>query len=148
MDYIARDLGSSDTPTLCFVLGWLAFWCWAAALCVYDVRERRLPDVLTLPAAAAVAGACLCFSPQALAGYAWPAVYVAEARFLGGGVGGGDIKLAAALGPLCILGAGGSGLIGALLLSAIFSVLWCAVRRSRTAPHGPAMLLATVISVA
>lgn len=130
------------------VLGCLVFACWAAALCAYDFRSRRLPDFLTLPAVVAVAAVCLFLAPGAFSGYAWPALYIVQARMQGAGVGGGDIKLAAALGPVCVLFAGGGGLIMALFLSALFTVLWCVARRSRTAPHGPAMLLGTVISVA
>src|SRR5699024_12690530 len=73
---------------------------WAAALVIFDVRQRRLPDFLTVPAAGLALG-WIGFTWQwhALWGLLWPVLYLAMAALSNGqGMGGGDIKLAVSLG--------------------------------------------------
>lgn len=67
----------------------------AASVC--DLRSREIPDWLQLAVAAT---ALLCFSPQNLLGLLGALPYLVIALFFSGmnGIGGGDIKLAAATG--------------------------------------------------
>ena len=139
---------------------------WAAALAVVDIRERRLPRVLTLPAYAV--GVCLLFAALADGGRdALPRVVAAltgavvlrlvyvAARALspgGMGLGRGDVTLSAPLGgwlawhgwEAWVLGAWAgfalSGLTAAVLLVAR------RVQRDTALPHGPPMLLGAVLA--
>lgn len=127
---------------------------WMAALSWYDVRERRLPNPLTLPGALAV------LAVAAVAGRWLPAL--AGAAALGGiyllvhvsapsGMGAGDVKLALGLGGL----AGCFGVavwllaaLGAALLTALCGVVATKACGARSVPHGPSMCLATAAAVA
>ncbi|MCX8561703.1 A24 family peptidase [Mycolicibacterium mucogenicum] len=135
------------------------FWCgavgvWLVALCVYDLRERRLPNWLTLPGAALLVGA------GAIAGRG-PAAALGAAALFGSyllihllspkAMGGGDVKLALGLGALT--GMFGADIwvlaaIGAPLLTAVYAVVVLLRRRGRTVPHGPSMCLASAAAVA
>jgi leader peptidase (prepilin peptidase)/N-methyltransferase len=102
---------------------------WLAALAVYDVRQRRLPNALTLPGAVAVLIAA------ALAGRGVPALLgalVLTALYLGVhlvapvAMGAGDVKLAIGVGALT--GAFGVdawvlAAIGAPLLTALWGIV-------------------------
>ena len=122
---------------------------WLVALCVYDVRERRLPNWLTLPGAvavivfAAVAGRGL---PAVVGAAALGALYPAVHAVAPTAMGAGDVKLA--------LGVGGLGgyfgidvwllaAVAAPLLTAVWALVELARRGARTVPHGPAMCVAT-----
>lgn len=129
------------------VLGWLA------ALCVYDIRERRLPNWLTLPGAAAVliVATAAGHGGQALLGaLALFVVYLAIHVSVPRALGGGDVKLAIGVGALT--GAFGADVwalaaMGAPLLTAIVAMsvfMWCA---ESVVPHGPSMCLATACAV-
>jgi leader peptidase (prepilin peptidase) / N-methyltransferase len=125
---------------------------WLAALCVYDIRERRLPNFLTLPGALAVLGWA------AFVGRGWPAVagavmlcglYLLVHLIAPTAMGAGDVKLAAGLGGL-------TGFVGidvwalAALGAPVLTALWAAVelaRGRRTVAHGPSMCLATAAAV-
>jgi len=130
------------------VLGWLA------ALSIYDVRQRRLPNWLTLPGAAAV------LTAAALAGHGAPALAGATALGLlylfvhaaaPSAMGAGDVKLALGVGAI-------GGYFGvdvwvlaaaaAPLLTAVWALVAWARRGARTVPHGPAMCLATAAAAA
>lgn len=141
-----------------------------AAVCValirFDLREHRLPDRILLPALAGVAA--LLVLAGALAGD-WArivgtiggaavlfAVYLLLAVLARGGIGGGDVKLAALLGAA--LGYfGWSVLVVGAALGFVFGGLWAlvALRRGRgpgeqgggadrapapEVPFGPAMI--------
>lgn len=125
---------------------------WAAALCVIDLRERRLPNALTLSGAAVILLFC------AACGRGWPALLGASA--LGGlylavhladpsAMGGGDVKLAVALGgltgalgaPVWVLGA-----LGAALLTALCGTVAILRGRRGALPHGPSMCVASLIA--
>jgi leader peptidase (prepilin peptidase) / N-methyltransferase len=125
---------------------------WLAVLSCYDIAERRLPNLLTLPGAgvillaAAVAGRGL----PALAGAAaLTGVYLAVHLVAPAAMGAGDVKLAMGLGGL----AGCFGVdvwflaaLAAPLLTALWALGVRAVRVSTdalTVPHGAAMCLAT-----
>ncbi|MCE9515077.1 MAG: A24 family peptidase, partial [Mycobacterium sp.] len=76
---------------------------WAVALSVVDLRERRLPNVLTLSGAAVItAGAAVAGRGTAalLGGLALSALYLVVHLAAPSGLGAGDVKLALALGAL------------------------------------------------
>lgn len=126
---------------------------WLAALSGYDIRERRLPNWLTLPGAvliqlaAVVAGRGL----AALAGAAvLSALYLAVHLSSPRAMGGGDVKLAVGLGAMT--GAFGVDVwllaaLAAPLCTALLA-LGAAVRGVRTVAHGPSMCAASAAAVA
>ncbi|WP_350308260.1 A24 family peptidase [Corynebacterium afermentans] len=113
------------------------FLAWSALLCVFDIRERRLPDALTGPPAVAALTACL-WQPSLAWGLLWPTWYL----LVGRGIGGGDIKLAVPLGVACAAAGGPLGVVAAFGLSGLFTVGVAVVFRKRSVPHGPSMLCA------
>jgi leader peptidase (prepilin peptidase) / N-methyltransferase len=127
----------------------VAVLAWLAVLSCYDVRHRRLPNVLTLPGAgvillaAAVAGRGL----PALAGAAaLAAMYLLVHLAAPAAMGAGDVKLAIGLGGLA--GCFGVGVwFLAALAAPLLTALWGVAMRPRgvrVVPHGPSMCLATV----
>jgi leader peptidase (prepilin peptidase) / N-methyltransferase len=123
---------------------------WLVGLSVYDIRERRLPNWLTMPGAVAILAAA------AVAGRGLPA-FCGAAGLLGmylvvhlvapAAMGGGDVKLAAGVGGLT--GAFGYDVwvlaaITAPLLTALLACVAVACRSDATVPHGPSMCVATV----
>ena len=127
---------------------------WAAALSVIDLTRRRLPNILTLPGAAAILiGCALCGrGPAALLGaVALGAVYLAVHLVDPAGMGGGDVKLAVGLGGLT--GALGTPvwLLAALvapLLTALAGTIAALRRPGRGIPHGPSMCAASLLAAA
>lgn len=121
---------------------------WLAVLSYYDIRQLRLPNLLTLPGAAVIlAGAAVAGRGMpALAGATvLTAAYLVVHLLAPAAMGAGDVKLAIGLGGL----AGCFGVqvwfaaaLGAPLLTALMGVLvmWGGVRNL---PHGPSMCLAT-----
>lgn len=124
----------------------LALVAWGALLAATDVCERRLPNALTLPAVPAFWALAVAMGRWwAIAGgVAWSVLYLVTALCLPArgvrSVGGGDVKLAASLGVLAAW-YGGAGWCVAVIAASCCSLLWMAVARRRSAPHGPAMLL-------
>jgi leader peptidase (prepilin peptidase)/N-methyltransferase len=126
---------------------------WLTALTGYDLRQRRLPNWLTLPGAvlilvgATAAGRGL----AALAGAAALSVlYLVVHLVSPSSLGGGDVKLAVGLGALT----GMFGLdvwwlaaLGAPLLTGVVA-LAAAIRGATTVPHGPSMCVASAVAVA
>ncbi len=138
----------------------LAAWLWLAAagvlLAVIDVRERLLPDRVVLPA---LAGGTALLLLAAGADGTWPALlravlaaaalfaaYLALALLSPGGLGMGDVKLAAVLGlylgwlgwPAVLLGT-----LAGFVLQALAALVLLASRRiglRAELPFGPAML--------
>jgi prepilin peptidase CpaA len=111
--------------------------------CVFDVRTRRIPNLLTF--GAAIAG--LCFhafvsgaSGAILAGSGWlVGLLILIPYFLAGGMGGGDVKLLAALGAwlgpwetfwLAIYAGLAGGVVG-LCLALSHRYLWTAISNLR-----------------
>ncbi|ALC06026.1 signal peptidase [Corynebacterium deserti GIMN1.010] len=125
----------------------LSLWC--LALCVIDVRSRRLPDWLTLPGAAIINGSALIVEPMwALGGLAWAGVYFVTAVLVGG-IGGGDIKFALGLGT-AVASLGLGPLMGAIVGSSAMSVLLGGIfvvanrgYQPHYIPHGPSMVVAS-----
>ncbi|MFC4016648.1 prepilin peptidase [Micromonospora sp. GCM10011542] len=140
----------------------VAWWLgWTVPAVLVDLAVHRLPDRLTLPAAAgtwlllgvaALAGAGAAPLLRALAAGVGLALFFAASTLLLGrrGFGLGDAKLALIVGAL--LGWYGwphlvSGLLLALGLSALVSLGLLAVRRVRWSTHlpfGPFLLLGTI----
>ena len=133
------------------VIGWLA------VLCVYDVRQRRLPNRLTLPGAAAFVAFAFA------AGHGLPAVAGAGALAVlyllvhlasPAAMGAGDVKLA--LGVVAVTGFFGVAVwllaaLAAPLLTSVWAVCAWARRGGRQCPpvpHGPSMCIATVAAAA
>ncbi len=127
---------------------------WLAALSFYDIRERRLPNWLTLPGAAVVLGIAASHgrgAPAMLGAVALFVIYAVVHLVSPGSMGAGDVKLAIGIGALT--GTFGSDVwvlaaIGAQLLTAGWAVVAVVRRTGDTVPHGPSMCLAAVTATA
>ncbi|MEW5813345.1 MAG: A24 family peptidase [Actinomycetota bacterium] len=133
--------------------GIVALAAWLIALSAYDLRQRRLPNLLTLPGGAAilVAAALTGHGVSALLGAAaLTGIYAAVHLTAPGALGAGDVKLAIGVGAMT----GAFGMqawalcaVGASLLTG----LWGCARLLRGArapvPHGPAMCLTAAAAV-
>lgn len=125
---------------------------WLVLLTGYDIRARRLPNWLTLPAAVVVPAVAFGAGrgPAALAGAAaLTSVYLVVHLIAPDGLGAGDVKLAAGLGALT--GSFGADVwllaaVSAPLLTGLGGLIVAAARRGRTVPHGPAMCLASAVA--
>jgi len=127
---------------------------WLTALSLYDIRERRLPNWLTMPGAAAVLGIAAVHGrgvPAMLGAAALFAVHVAVHLVSPAAMGAGDVKLAIGIGALT--GTFGSDVwalaaVGAPLLTAGWAAVAVLRRSGRTVPHGPSMCLAAATATA
>jgi len=127
---------------------------WAVTLSIIDIRYRRLPNALTLTGAAVIVGAataCGRGAPALLGALALGGVYLLVHLAGPSGLGGGDVKLAVALGALT--GAVGSPVwvlaaLGAPILTVITGTVSLVRHRSSVVPHGPSMCAASVIAAA
>jgi len=128
---------------------------WMLTLSVYDIRQRLLPNALTVPGAVAVlvVAAGTGRGMPAVAGAAALAlVYLAVHVVMPAGLGAGDVKLALGVGALT----GAFGLdawvlaaLAAPLLTALWVLLAAVVRRRQaTVPHGPSMCVSALAAVA
>ena len=134
------------------------------ALAYVDLREHRLPDVLT---AAALAGGAVLLGLAAVAtgdwigyGRAWLIAGVMFAAFLGlamlrpADLGLGDVKLAGVLGLMLGWLGWGEAVLGAFLgflfggLTGVFLLLAGRAGRRTAIPFGPFMLLGALVAVA
>lgn len=129
---------------------------WLAVLSCYDIRQRRLPNLLTLPGAVAILVAAVLAGRglPALAGSAaLTGIYLLVHLMAPPAMGAGDVKLAIGLGGLA--GCFGAEVwflaaLAAPLLTALWGVVGSLVfggARAATVPHGPAMCLATAGAV-
>lgn len=137
--------------------GVLAAWC--AALSVVDLRERRLPNLLTGPGAMAVLGYALATDHliAAIAGALLLAVpYLAVHLTAPTAFGAGDVKLALGLGAAAACGGGQAWSCAAMaapLLTALggaATYLHHRIRGSpwnRALPHGPSMCASTLLAL-
>lgn len=122
---------------------------WLIALSCYDIRQRRLPNRLTLPGGVAILiGAALAGRavPALVGAVALAAIYLAVHLASPTAMGAGDVKLALGLGGLsgCFgVEAWSLAALGAPLLTAAVGLVW----RMRAVPHGPSMCLATACAV-
>ena len=127
---------------------------WLAVLSVYDIRERRLPNWLTMPGAAVIlvaAGMLGRGNPALIGAVALFALYALVHVVSPSAMGAGDVKLAIGIGALT--GAFGSDVwvlaaLGAPLLTAVCAVVALLFRSGPTVPHGPSMCLAAVVASA
>jgi leader peptidase (prepilin peptidase)/N-methyltransferase len=122
---------------------------WLAALSAYDIRERRLPNWLTLPgAAAAIAVAYWAHRgpPAVIGAAALAALYLAVHLVAPTAMGAGDVKLALGLGAVTGYFGVNVWLLAAVtapLLTAAWALITLATSGERTVPHGPAMCFST-----
>jgi leader peptidase (prepilin peptidase)/N-methyltransferase len=127
---------------------------WLAALTIYDIRERRLPNWLTLPgalvilamAAAAGRGVFALVGAIALTG-----LYLVVHLIAPTAMGAGDVKLATGIGALT--GAFGFEVwalaaLAAPLLTGVWALVAVIGRSGSTVPHGPSMCLSAVAATA
>lgn len=133
-------------------------------LIVIDARSHRLPNRIVLPTLGALVALSLLDALAAgtwsvcgralLSGLLLSALYAVLRGISGGGVGGGDVKLAAAIGVL--LGWHGwqallLGSAAAFVLGALFALILMALRRATTSTRiafGPWMILGAAIGIA
>ena len=134
-------MGPRFTLSPVLIFGGIVYCLWAAALSWWDFRQRRLPDWLTLPAAA------LSLVLANWGGLWWPGIYLVLG-LAHAGVGGGDIKLAVPLGMLVGHAAGFIGVVAASGCASLLTLGWSVCAGQKESAHGPAMLLAAVIVVA
>jgi leader peptidase (prepilin peptidase)/N-methyltransferase len=126
---------------------------WMAALTRYDVRQRRLPNRLTLPGFAAVmlVAAGSGHGPAAALGAgALTTVYLLVHLLAPTAMGAGDVKLALGLGALT--GCFGADVwllaaIAAPLLTAVVGIVARLGWSAKTVPHGPSMCLASAAAL-
>jgi leader peptidase (prepilin peptidase)/N-methyltransferase len=127
---------------------------WLTALSVFDIRERRLPNWLTLPGAVvvlAVAAAAGRGVPAVLGAVGLAGLYLVVHLVAPAAMGAGDVKLAVGVGALT--GAFGYDVwvlaaVGAPLLTALWALVALSRRSSSTVPHGPSMCIATLAASA
>ena len=104
---------------------------WLVVLCVYDIRERRLPNWLTMPGALAILAVAAAVGrgvPALLGAIGLAGLYVVVHLISPAAMGAGDVKLAAGVGGLT--GAFGFdvwalGAVVAPLLTAIWACRLC-----------------------
>ncbi|GAS92068.1 A24 family peptidase [Mycolicibacterium brisbanense] len=125
---------------------------WLLVLCAYDIRQRRLPNWLTLPGGTVILAAATCFGHGAAAvagAAALVVVYLLVHLVAPAALGGGDVKLAVGVGALT--GVFGPDVwllaaLGAPLLTAAFACA-AAIRGIPTVPHGPSMCMASAAAI-
>ena len=126
---------------------------WLVALSLFDIRERRLPNWLTVPGAISILAVAVATgrgAPAVCGAAALAAVYLMVHLIAPAGMGAGDVKLAAGVGGLT--GAFGPDVwalaaIAAPLLTAVIAAVFI-VRSSKTpVPHGPSMCVAAAAAV-
>ncbi|MGZ8179755.1 A24 family peptidase [Williamsia sp. SKLECPSW1] len=119
---------------------------WLLVLVGHDLRDRRLPNSLTVPGVLAVA-AMAPTHPTAAAAVGVTAVPYVVAT-LTGGCGAGDLKLAVIVGALAgdVLRA-----VVVVLLASVLTLVAAAVAAARGGPttvaHGPALAAAVLVVV-
>jgi leader peptidase (prepilin peptidase)/N-methyltransferase len=126
---------------------------WMGALTSYDIKQRRLPNWLTLPGFAVimVVAASSGQGPAAALGAALlAAVYLVIHEVAPGAMGAGDVKLALALGALTGCFGGGAWLLAAIAAPVLTALLGGMARLGWSAtsvPHGPSMCAASAAAV-
>lgn len=127
---------------------------WLVALSVYDLRERRLPNGLTVPGGLVILGVAAVTGhgvPAVLGAVGLTALYLVVHLVAPAALGAGDVKLAAGVGGLT--GAFGYDVwvlaaAGAPLLTAVIAGFARIRRAEATVPHGPSMCLSTLAALA
>jgi leader peptidase (prepilin peptidase) / N-methyltransferase len=125
---------------------------WLVALSVYDIRQRRLPNWLTMPGAFVVVTVATAVGhglPSVLGAIALACAYLVVHLVAPSAMGAGDVKLAAGVGGLTGAFGFDAWVLAAIAAPLLTSALGCVfiARRSETAlPHGPSMCLASAIA--
>jgi leader peptidase (prepilin peptidase)/N-methyltransferase len=127
---------------------------WLGVLSVYDIRERRLPNWLTVPGALAILAVATATgrgAPALLGAIGLTGLYLVTHLISPTAMGAGDVKLAVGLGGLT--GAFGFDVwalaaVAAPLLTAVLACVAVVRRSSSTVPHGPSMCVATLAATA
>ncbi|ORB68694.1 prepilin peptidase [Mycolicibacterium tusciae] len=138
---------AAETVGVC-VLTWFAWLSW------FDIRERRLPNWLTVPGALAIlmwAAATGRGAPALVGAVSLFAIYLAVHLIAPAAMGAGDVKLAIGIGALT--GAFGVDVwslaaVAAPLLTAGLAVIIRMLSAERTVPHGPSMCAAASAATA
>lgn len=127
-----------------------------------DLDQKLLPDLLTLPLigyaavllllnlSPVLAGRELALASGLLAGIGAPAVLWITDRLLGGDLGAGDLKLAAAVGLLCGVSRFLGGFIAASIVFAAILLLLIALRKvglRSAVPFGPVLIGAAALAM-
>ena len=126
---------------------------WMGALTGYDIRQRRLPNRLTLPGFAVVMLAAAGSGhgqAAALGAGLLAVVYLLVHAAAPTAMGAGDVKLALGLGALTGCFGGDVWLlaaIGAPLLTVVVGVVARLGWSATTVPHGPSMCAASAAAV-
>ncbi|MFZ0905037.1 MAG: A24 family peptidase [Mycobacterium sp.] len=126
---------------------------WMGVLTGYDIRQRRLPNWLTLPGFAVImlVAAGLGRGPAAALGAGLlAAAYLLVHAVAPTAMGAGDVKLALGLGALTGCFGGDVWLpaaIGAPLLTAVIGTVARLGWSVRTVPHGPSMCAASAAAL-
>ncbi len=130
-----------------------AAWLWMAVLTGYDIRQRRLPNWLTLPGFAmimVVATGSGRGPAAALGAGVLATVYLLAHEVAPTAMGAGDVKLALGLGALTGCFGGDVWLlaaIGAPLLTAVIGGVARLGWSTTTVPHGPSMCAASAAAL-
>jgi leader peptidase (prepilin peptidase) / N-methyltransferase len=127
---------------------------WLVTLTVYDIRERRLPNWLTVPGALAILAVAAATGrgvPALMGAIGLAGVYLVVHMMSPASMGAGDVKLAVGVGGLT----GAYGLdvwalaaIAAPLLTSVWAAAAVYRRSGSAVPHGPSMCVATLAAVA
>ena len=126
---------------------------WMVALTCYDVRQRRLPNRLTLPGFAVIMLVASCSGhgcAAALGAGLLAVVYLLVHLAAPTAMGAGDVKLALGLGALT--GCFGADRreqphVGAPLLTAVVGLVARLGWSATTVPHGPSMCAASAAAL-
>jgi leader peptidase (prepilin peptidase)/N-methyltransferase len=126
---------------------------WMSTLSCYDVVQRRLPNLLTIPGFAVImlaAGGFGQFRAAFVGAVALAAVYLLVYVVTPAAMGAGDVKLALGLGALTgCFGAEAWMLaaLGAPLLTVVVGIVARVGWSMRAVPHGPSMCAASAAAV-
>lgn len=126
---------------------------WMSALSCYDIRQRRLPNWLSIPGFVGIMLASAGFGhfPAALVGaVGLGAVYLAVHLVAPAAMGAGDVKLALGLGALTACFGADVWMLAALAAPALTVVVGVVARVGwslRAVPHGPSMCAASAAAV-
>jgi leader peptidase (prepilin peptidase)/N-methyltransferase len=126
---------------------------WMGALTGYDIRQRRLPNWLTLPGFAVimlVATGSGRGPAAALGAGVLATVYLVVHEVAPAAMGAGDVKLALGLGALTGCFGGNAWLLAAIGAPVLTAVIGGVARlgwSTTTVPHGPSMCAASAAAL-
>ncbi len=125
---------------------------WLAVLSFFDIRDRRLPNWLTMPGALAILAVATAIGrglPALLGAFALAGLYLVVHLIAPAAMGAGDVKLAAGVGALTAAFGYDVWVLAAIAAPLLTATVACvaAVRRSNSVvPHGPSMCMATLVA--